>query len=454
MGFLTGIFGRGKAPSKEAQTLDDRRGETALCISASDVGWTATFTEGDAIVWKECRWSAIEPPEAAPAFHCAEAMAKLLAAVPQAEVNRIVLGIDDAGLQLLDHRFANVTTFEPRILKEFGTQQSGGLPVVFSSQAFGVSSARETERRVLSFLPEERLESLFFALGEHATALTAVTPNAARGFFSEIEGGNFSELRVHGYFSTLAIANSENGLIAVRRIPFGALALAAAYSSAHGIALKDSVDALQTRCRLPASEWLHADPPPEHRTATLAALAPLLKSLREEIAASLDYFRYERLAGRPARLGLTCSGPDISGLDAWLEKAMELPVERLEFVSPAPAPDTRHLNLLKHCRPGLLKVGIQAFEFAGEKFVPVKETRAPMKENPKSLWTTLFPTFARLAKQSVPNSRCRGKRSWRAVSRSACRFCLSWATSRFLPGQPPMAYRRRRRCMRSPSAAP
>jgi hypothetical protein len=110
---------------------------------------------------------------------------------------------------------------------------------------------------------------------------------------------------------------------------------------------------------------------PEHKTATFAALAPVLRQMQEEITATFDYFRHQRLAGRPASMTLIFTAPPIAGLQAWLADAFEMQVETAADVLPE-APEGISLNLLEGSRAGLLKLGNQPYEFARGRFQPMK----------------------------------------------------------------------------------
>jgi hypothetical protein len=48
-----------------------------------------------------------------------------------------------------------------RAVKEFGAQLAGGRPVTFSTRRLGITGEREIERRILAFLPEEKLGDFF-----------------------------------------------------------------------------------------------------------------------------------------------------------------------------------------------------------------------------------------------------------------------------------------------------
>ena len=374
---LDNVGRKGRVPSKGDIGTQD----AILSVSASDAGWSAKLMDGDRARWRRQASSVSERSAATPAERLAEAIACLAADQPQANVGRVNLFIDDPDLELVDHRFAKLNNFEPRGLKEFGSQQVGGRPVVFGSLPFGDSSAREIQKRVLGFLPEEKLATYFFGLGKIAAALVAAVPASACALGAQShEGGIFATLRVHGYFSTFLIANAQTGIIAMRQFSFGALSLADAYAAEHGLSLTESSAALGARSRLPSAAIVKDGGAPEHQTGTFAALSPLLRQLREDIAATIDYFRFQRLAGRPAHLGLTFTGPSLAGLDSWLADALGLQVEIVEdaISTSENMADTSNLNLLEGSRAALLKIGNQPFEFSKGRFVPTSGRRSEM----------------------------------------------------------------------------
>jgi hypothetical protein len=381
MSFIQKILDNAGRQGRAAPKGDDGTQDATLSVSASDAGWSAKLVDGDGTRWQRRACCFPEPNAATPAERLAEAVACLAADQPQANVARVILFMDDPDLELVDHRFAKLNNFEPRGLKEFGSQQVGGRPVAFGSLPFGDSSAREIQKRVLGFLPEEKLATYFFSLGKMATALIAAVPAGACAFDARShEGGIFATLRVHGYFSTLLIANAQTGIIAMRQFSFGSLSLAAAYAAEHGLSLTESSAALGARSRLPPANIVKDGGAPEHQTGTFAALSPLLQQIREDIAATIDYFRFQRLAGRPAHLGLTFTGPSLAGLDSWLADALGLQVEIVEntLSTSQDATDTSNLNLLEGSRAALLKMGNQPFEFSKGRFVAMSGGRSDM----------------------------------------------------------------------------
>jgi hypothetical protein len=374
MTFLDALFAKTGFRRQGLDTANEAVRDAVLFVSTGDAGWSAELADAAGSRWKQQMVCAPENDATSPPEQLAIAMARLSAEQPQANVTRIVLLIDDPDLQLVDHRFAKLTNFEPRALKEFGAQQAGGRPVVFGSLPFGASSAREIEKRVLGFLPEEKFGSYFFSLGKLATALAAVIPAGVHALRSESHaGGIFATLRMHGHFSTLLIANGDTGIVAVRQFAFGTLSLAKAYAAEYGLSLEESSASLKIRSRLPPALAMKDDGvAPEHMTATFEAVFPYLRQLRDDIAATLDYFRYQRLAGRPAHLTLTFTAPVVAGLDTWLAEALDLQVDMAPNALPTfEDVENPTLNLLDGSRPGLLKLGNQPYEFSHGRLVPI-----------------------------------------------------------------------------------
>jgi len=358
---------------RRQRKADETVSESVLSISAGDAGWSAELTTQGTVCWKAQETSAPEGAAASPSEQLGHAIARFTAEQAQS-VGRVLLSIDDPDLHLVDHRFARLSNFEPRAIRDFGAQQAGGRPIAFGYIPFGASGAREIEKRVLAFLPEEKLESYFFGLGKLATALVSVVPAAAGALRQEFhQGGIFATLRVHGYFSTLMVGNGDSGIVAVRNIPFGSLTLAKAYADEHGVSLSEASNALKLRSRLPSPAALKEGSLPEHQTATFAALAPGLRQIQDEIASTFEYFRYQRLAGRPAAISLIFTAAPVAGLQAWLADAFELQVETAaDVLAAAEAPAGTGLNLLEGSRAGLLKLGNQPYEFTQGRFMPAK----------------------------------------------------------------------------------
>jgi hypothetical protein len=369
--------------------------DACLCISASDAGWCAELHANGSQRWKEQVYSFPDSDSARVGEQIAQAIARFSSEQPQVNVARIMLQVDDPDLHLVDHRFAKVNNFEPRGLKEFGSQQAGGHAVAFGSIPFGESSARELQKRVLSFLPEDKLGSYFFALGKTATALAAVIPGSTAAFSApRQEGAIFAAFRMHGYFSTLVVANAQSGIIAARQFPFGTLTLAKAYAEEHGVSLAEASEALRIRSRLPPAPAVKGGGLPEYKTASFFALSPVLSQMHDEIAATLEYFRFQRLAGRPSSLTLTFTGVPIAGFESWLAEAITVPVDPVQHAPPAIADETNagRLNLLEGSRPGLLKLGNQPFEFSGGRFLPMKGAHTDMPTK-KPFWSLFFPPW-------------------------------------------------------------
>lgn len=371
MSRLTDLFRKSKSTS--ANIVNDSA-DITLYLRVSDSGWTAYAVAKDGmLMWREHATCVAGPGAALTAQILAACMTKLAETGRLERVGRLFVLADDSELQLLDHRMAKLTNFEPRAVKEFGAQLAGGRPVAFSTRRFGITGEREIERRILAFLPEEKLGDFFFGLGRMATSLAAVAPAIAETLAASETAGVFACLRVHGYYAHLLIANMDSGIVAMRRLPIGALTLAQSFAGEHGVSLDDAVAALAKRARVPAAEAVSDETAPEHRTATFAALAPHLKQLADEIAATMDYFRFERLGGSPTAVRLSFSGPVVLGLDSFLANACVVDVETVDesLAVPVEVDSSVALNLLEGSRSGLLKLGGQSYEFFGGKFRPV-----------------------------------------------------------------------------------
>src|SRR6202012_2643154 len=91
-----------------------------------------------------------------------------------------------------------------------------------------------------------------------------------------------------------------------------------------------------------------------------------LQKLTGEIAATGDYFEFQRLAGRAGELRLSQLGAKIAGFAGWLADMLETGVADAEA---APADTAPALNLLEGMRTGLIKIGHQHYDFAGGRFV-------------------------------------------------------------------------------------
>jgi hypothetical protein len=356
--------------AKSSETL-------TLVASVSDVGYRLVMLDrSGAVVSDTRRWLCVDAAAAGPAEALAHAAASAPRGIPLLEesIGAVALLIDDPQLHLTDHRAARLNNYEPRALRQFGVQQAGGRAVVFSSRLYGETGEREMERRVIAYLPEDRLEALFFPLGARAAALKSVAPAAAAAF--DAPGEAVMALRVHGYFSTITLATPQSGVITSRQIPLGALNAASAYAAAFGLTLDQACAAMQERTRFAPPEAALADVvSPEYATASFAALAPFLRSFHTEIEATLDYYQFERYADRPGQLALSFTGPALAGLDHWLGEALDMPV-----VTPPDAPaetlaGEQPMNLLGNVRPGLLKVGAEPFQFENGGFRPADSVR-------------------------------------------------------------------------------
>ena len=127
--------------AKPRAAADDMASNSVLFVSVSDVGWTAELTDGETSRWKTQETLTINSPAASPPEQLWRAIAKFTSEQPQANVGKVVLSIDDAELAVVDHRFARLTNFEPRAIRDFGTQQAGGRPIAFAQMPFGASGA-------------------------------------------------------------------------------------------------------------------------------------------------------------------------------------------------------------------------------------------------------------------------------------------------------------------------
>lgn len=384
------LGGSGKPKVKD----EDLGEELTLVATVSDVGYRLVLLAADGAVRHTLsHWSCVEAGKARPADALSHAAAASPGDGPLVEENirSIVLLVDDPDLYLTDHRAARLSNYEPRALREFGVQQSGGRSVIFASRPYGETGEKELEKRVIAYLPEDRLEALFYPFGAKATALRVVAPAAAPSFMDDAADADpdapAMSLRVHGYFSTLLVRAPESGVIAARNIPLGALTAASRYADEFGLTLEHACAALAERSRLtPAEAILAGDDSAEHRTAGFAAIAPFLQELHGEIAATLDYYRYERFGGRPARLDLSFTGPDVAGLADWLGEALDIEVARAapDLSDPRLAAQAGEMNLLEGVRPGLLTLGTQPYQFSGDGFRPVEDPRSRRAAAPQA----------------------------------------------------------------------
>src|SRR6185312_7848415 len=297
----------------------------------------------------------------------------LLAAAVQAlppeietQIGNVEVFLDDPELSVVDSRQAKLSHFEGRALAEFGKYQLGGKPVCFASHRFGATSASETEKRVVAYIPEDRLTAVLFALGKLARFTTFFGPWSLQPLLAGESEETRAQLTVHSRYSTLALTNDAAGAVAVRQLPVGTASLAEAYAKAHGIEVPHAAEALASRSRLSIGQvWPLPPGTPAAHTGTHMALAPMLEKLTGEIAATGDYFEFQRLAGRAGELRVSQLGARIAGFAGWLSDMLQVGVSDADL-----SPDkTPALNLLEGMRTGLLKIGHQHYDFIGGRFV-------------------------------------------------------------------------------------
>jgi hypothetical protein len=283
------------------------------------------------------------------------------------QIGNVEVFIDDPELAVVDSRQAKLSHFEGRALAEFGKYQLGGKSVCFASHRFGATSASETEKRVVAYIPEDRLTAVLFALGKLARFTTFFGPWSLQPLLAGENEEAQAQLTVHSRYSTLALTNDSAGAVAVRQLPIGTGSLADAYGKVHGIDSPDAAMALAARARLAtAKEWpLPAGTPAAH-TGSYIALAPMLEKLTGEITATSDYFEFQRLAGRAGELRLSQLGARVAGFAGWLSDMLQIGVTDADLSHQDKAPV---LNLLEGMRTGLLKIGNQHYDFAGGRFV-------------------------------------------------------------------------------------
>jgi hypothetical protein len=282
-------------------------------------------------------------------------------------IGNVEIFIDDPELSVVDSRQAKLSHFEGRALAEFGKYQLGGKPVCFASQRFGATSASETEKRVVAYIPENRLTAVLFALGRLARFTTFFGPWSLQPLLAGESEEPRAQLTVHSRYSTLALTNDAAGAVAIRQLPVGTASLAEAYAKVHGIEVPHAAEALASRARLSIGQtWPLPSGTPAAHTGTHLALAPMLEKLTGEIAATGDYFEFQRLAGRAGELRLSQLGARIAGFAGWLSDMLQIGVADVELSCRAKAP---MLNLLEGMRGGLLKIGHQHYDFVGGRFV-------------------------------------------------------------------------------------
>lgn len=313
--------------------------------------------------------------------------AAMVAVSPELEkqIGKVEVYIDDPEMSLVDSRQAKLTHFEGRALAEFGKYQLGGKPVCFASHRFGATASSEAEKRVVAYIPEDRLTSVLFALGKLARFTTFFGPWSLQPLLSSESEEPQAQLTVHGEYSSLTLANDTVGAIAVRHLPVGTATLAQAYAGAHGITAHEAASALGARNRLATRQWPPPQDAPTRHTGSFLALAPMMEKLSGEIAATADYFEFQRLAGRADELRLSLLGAPIAGFVSWLSDMLDIRVTESEGQKAGEAPV---LNLLEGMRTGLLKIGNQHFDFVGGRFVPsaVRPPGAPEPVNMASRW--------------------------------------------------------------------
>ncbi|MBA2588144.1 MAG: hypothetical protein H0U98_05900 [Alphaproteobacteria bacterium] len=285
-------------------------------------------------------------------------------------VGNVEVFLDDPEISVVDSRQAKLSHFEGRSLAEFGKYQLGGKPVCFASHRFGETSNQETEKRIVAYISEDKLAAILFALGKLARFTTFFGPWSLQEILHDEGDDAKAHLSVHGHYSTLSLANGSAGAVAVRHLPVGTATLAAAYAQVYGIENHEASAALGARARFAiGSEFPPPAGAPVTSTGSYMALAPALNRLSGEIAATADYFEFQRLAGRAPALQLSMLGSKVAGFANWLGDMLQVDVtstdkaERTGILSPA-------LNLLEGMRTGLLKIGNQHFDFVGGRFVP------------------------------------------------------------------------------------
>jgi len=319
-----------------------------------------------------------------------EPQALLTAAIqalpPDAEIRigNVEVFLDDPELSVVDSRQAKLSHFEGRALAEFGKYQLGGKAVCFASHRFGETATSETEKRVVVYIPEDRLTAVLFALGKLARFTTFFGPWSLQALLAGEKEETQAQLTVHSRYSTLALANDSAGAVAVRQLPIGTAHLTEAYAKVQGIETQEAADALAARTRLTiGKEWpLPAGAPAAH-TGTAMALMPMLEKLAGEIATTGDYFEFQRLAGRASELRLSYLGARIAGFAGWLSDMLQVGVTDAERRQP----DAPALNLLEGMRTGLLKIGNQHYDFSGGRFVlATNQQPATARESVAARW--------------------------------------------------------------------
>jgi hypothetical protein len=300
------------------------------------------------------------------------------------QIGNVEVFLDDPELSVVDSRQAKLSHFEGRALAEFGKYQLGGKPVCFASHRFGETATSEAEKRVVVYIPEDRLTAVLFALGKLARFTTFFGPWSLQALLAGGKEEIQAQLTVHSRYSTLALANDSAGAVAVRQLPVGTAQLTEAYARVQGIETQDAAEALAQRTRLSiGKEWpLPAGAAGAH-TGTAMALMPMLEKLAGEIATTGDYFEFQRLAGRASELRLSYLGARIAGFAGWLSDMLQVDV-----TDAGPRrPEAPVLNLLEGMRTGLLKIGNQHYDFSGGRFVlAANQQPATARESVAARW--------------------------------------------------------------------
>lgn len=299
-------------------------------------------------------------------------LAAIEALAPELErrIGNVEIFLDDEEISVVDSRQAKLSHFEGRSLAEFGKYQLGGKPVCFASHRFGETSAKEIEKRLVAYIAEDKLSSVLFALGKLARFTTFFGPWSLQQLLLDPSDEARAQLAVHGNYSTLTLANGSAGAVAVRHLPVGTVTFAKAYADVHGIAQQEAKEALGARIRLAIGNTFPLPAgAPLAAVGTYQALAPALERLSGEIAATTDYFEFQRLAGRASLLQVSMLGSKIAGFAGWLGDMLHIDVAHAEKTERS-GTYFHALNLLEGMPTGLLKIGNQHFDFVGGRFVP------------------------------------------------------------------------------------
>lgn len=328
----------------------------------------------------------------------------------EARVGNVEIFVDDSEISIVDSRQAKLTHFEGRALAEFGKYQLGGKPISFASHNFGESSAQETEKRIVGYIPEDRLSAIIFSLGKLAKYATFCGPWSPQFLLGTAEDSVQAQLSIHGQFSTLMLANASAGAVAVRQLPIGTETFTRAYSEEFGVSLEDADKALRTRSRLcTKGTWPPGADSPAANVGSFTALAPSLNRLVHEITSTTDYFEFERLAGKVGQMRICVVGEPITGFSTWLADLLHMEVgtsttESLSAEVPASA-----LNFLEGMRSGLLKLGNQLYNFTSGKFVPAETVGALASPKSKAVSSQdLLAKFKKLNAEPLSLDKLRG----------------------------------------------